>query len=635
MYGSGDHCNSKGKKMAAYTGNPIVNPDEMAFEVTTDFGAATEEIVVNTTDRTIALKVIGNLTTDGATFKAVYSKIKDAWRVDAELIKYPFPFIPITDEQFELRNGWTWDKSNTSGAAGQTTEELLRTGGWQVVNDTGVETEKWMSIISLGTLGSTDQAYFVQGADRDPVNFTLTGIVNEAVKVYASTGLRSDISFDDVSGNIEIAGGDVSSFAVADEIVVTGSASNDGVYTVTAVNTGTNQITVAEALVAEAAGASVSIVTDYRKYFKLFVREWFKSYAQAAFEDIGVDTSVTGDGATFQAYRFPLTNSTDANLSVNEVDIDANSDGIPDIDPYDKVSITYLRDANGTIFNVIGEIQGNTAYTVGDVVYYPTDGNWYNVIADHTSVATPDPSGDAVNYALYTGQRSIGGQNYPFTVIIDGDTTAGSNGNTTLGEIYEAVQYKLRQSIDIDESAGDVIGKTADELLQFIGDTLVTSQGVFIDSYRAVDTNNIEMNTWDITVATTEIAKTFPYVAALTVGFGANLTADANAKYWVFFENANGNQYGTSSAIIVQDAELADMAGDVSGRTSVNHSFAYSSNVQGGRTADTDANIVAVAIGLETGQYVSAPGVIAKSVSNTVQLTAALERNYTQGTVFP
>ena len=56
--------------------------------------------------------------------------------------------------------------------------------------------------------------------------------------------------------------------------------------------------------------------------------------------------------------------------------------------------------------------------------------------------------------------------------------------------------------------------------------------------------------------------------------------------------------------------------------------FDYDGNVQGGRTAGTDAAITAVAIGLSTGQYVSATGTIARSTANSISLVAALERNY-------
>ena len=88
------------------------------------------------------------------------------------------------------------------------------------------------------------------------------------------------------------------------------------------------------------------------------------------------------------------------------------------------------------------------------------------------------------------------------------------------------------------------------------------------------------------------------------------------------------NDFGEPGAVLVKDASSADMAGNVSGQASVTFSFAYDTNVQGGRTAGTDAAITVVAIGLTTGQYVRATSTITRSTANSVSLVAALERNY-------
>lgn len=548
--------------MVTYTLSPVSDPDQLGYVVDTTFGTATDEIVIDTSAKTIALKVTGNLGTDGVTIKAVYSKLKDAWSVDTTLIRFPFPMGPITDEQFEMINGWNWDTTNTSGAATQNTVQLLRTGGWSVVNDSGNVTEQWAGIITLGSLGDSDQVYYQQvNPDTAPANFTLTGPVNQAVQI-----IRDD--------------------------------NGDSNYT---------------------DGSDF----DKRTYFKIFVREWQKIYAQSEIADIGVSS------LNYQAYRFPLTNAADLKVTKTEVEIDGNSDGTPDTGVYANINITYLRDANDAVYNVIGDYETTgTAYDIGDVVRDTGNSRWYKCILGYTSDAT-QPSSNGTNWAAYEGERLIGANYYPFTVIIDGDTTVGQSGSgaARTTEIYEAVQYFLRQNIDIDQNAnGTVNGNTADSLLRFVGDNLVTSAGVYVDSFNTQDTNSITFT--DGTGQT----RTFPYVAAFTVNFGANLTNDANAKYWVFFTNANGNQFGTLSAIIVKDKDDVDMAGDVSARTSVSHSFNYDSNVQGGRTAGTDAAVTVVGIGLTTGQYVKATSTIARSTANTASLVAALERNYSVGT---
>jgi hypothetical protein len=561
--------------MAAYTELPIVDPDQLGYTVDVSFATSTEEIVINTTAKTIALKVTGNLTTDGATIKSVYSKLKDAWRVNTTLIKFPFAMGPITDEQFELINGWNWDKVETSGAATQTTPELLRTGGWSVVNTSSAVTEQWTSVITLGDLGDTDQVYYQQvSASTASVNFKLTGKVNQSVQIYS-----------DPNGDGNVA---------------------DGYSRLT--------------------------------YFKIFVREWEKLYAQSEILDIGVAA------LTYQAYRYPLTNGADLKIAVTAANLatqlDANSDGTPDVGVYTNVGITYLRQpSTGNLFNVRGNFASATVYALGDVVKDTGNNRWYKNILAYTSTATL-PSANSTNWSAYTeGERQIGANYYAFTVIVDGDTTVATtaSGAARTNQIYTAVQYKLRQSVDIDNATGTgatVTGKTASALLRFVGDTLVTSTGVYVDSFNTQDTNAITFT--DALGA----PLTFPFVAALTVNFGTNLQNDEFSKYWIFFTSAGTNLFGSTNAIIVQDKDGVDMAGTVNPawptkRTSTSHSFNYDSNTQGGRTAAVDAAITAVGIGLTTGQYVIATGNIERSTANSVTLTASLERNYAQGTTYP
>lgn len=565
----------------------VVDPDQLGYQVDVSFASATEEIIINSTTKTISLKVQGNLFNAGATIKAVYSKLKDAWRSNATLIKFPFAMGPITDESFELVNGWNWDKVNTSGTDGASlnTTELLRTGGWSVVNTSGAVTERWFGVVTLGTLGTTDQVYLQQvGAAQTSVNFKLTGKVNQAVQFYS-----------DPNGDGNVADG-----------------------------------------------------YDRKSYFKIFVREWQKLYAQSEIADIGVSE------VTYQAYRFPLTNSADLKITKTEIQIDANSDGVPDVGVYANINITYLRDSAGNFYDVRGDFASSTVYAIGDVVKDTGNNRWYKCIVGYTSTATL-PSANATNWAAYEGERLIGASYYPFTVIVDGDTTVGStvSGAARTTQIYEAVQYKLRQSIDIDnDGTYNVTGKTASALLRFVGDTLVTSQGVYIDSFNTQDTNSITFTTWGGTNSAELTTVTFPFVAALTVNFGDNLQNDQYSKYWVFFTSGVGaglgNDFGTANAIIVQDKDGANMNGDVNPawptkRASVSHSYNYDSNNQrsggtfssGTGSQGTNAPITVVGLGLSTGQYVIATGTIERSTANAVSLVAALERNYAAGTVTP
>lgn len=405
---------------------------------------------------------------DGVSGQAFYSALKLLWKNNSTYIKFPFPMVAITPEQFELVYPWTF--------ADNTTRKSFRSAGWVERNSAGNITSMWAGIVSLGSLGSTDQPYYQQASGGAATNFTFQGPVNEAVQVLS-----------DPNG--------------------------DGVYT---------------------------DGFDYRGYFKMFAREYQKNYAVSQLADIGVSA------LSYITYRFPLANSADLAITHNDTAVAAS--------PYTGVIITYYGSAQ---------------------------------------------------------VRNIGGTNYNFNTIITG-------ASLTAEQIYEKVEYLLRQNSDIDSGAGVVNGKTADSLLKFVGSTLVTSQGVYIDGFNSADTNRIQF--YD----NTNTQRTFPYVATGSLVFNANLVADSTAKYWLFFTSG----YGTSSAIIVNDSAGNPITGTVGGAASIAYTFAYDANVQGGRTAGTDAAVTAVAIGTNLAQYIVGTRTITRASSQDISLTSSLERNY-------
>jgi hypothetical protein len=279
------------------------------------------------------------------------------------------------------------------------------------------------------------------------------------------------------------------------------------------------------------------------------------------------DIGVTSMGP--QAYRFPIGTGSDLKISTVDTGIKASGSGFPaDIAPYDGMTITYH--------------------------------------------ATPQ-------------SKAVGASSYNFGIVVDG------NGET-LQKIYEFIQYALRQNVNINDAGGAVTGKTADPLAYYVGDTFKTQTatnangggtGVFIENFDIDDVNSI------VLVDNTGAERTFPFTASIRINFNDNLVSDASAEYWVYFDTlpGAGNDWGEASAVVVDDADDVDMTGAVSGATIV-HTFDYDGNVQGGRTAATDADIIVVAIGLSTGQYVRATGTIQRSTSNSISLVAPLERTY-------
>lgn len=446
-----------------------------------------------------------------------------------------------------------------------TTRYLLRTGGWAKKNATGISEQEYAGIVTLGSLSDGAQVYFQQA---------IATAEGSAAVDFQLTG------------------------PVNQAIMVYSSGGTPGVH-------------------------------DYRSYLKLFCREWGYSYAASELTDIGVSTM------SYQAYRFPLSNAADPKITLAMSALSAA--------PLSSVSVTWYATAQSR--------------TIG-------------------------PSADT------------------YHVIVD--CASGENAE----DVYQRIQYLLKQNSDIDSGAGLIVGKTSPSLLRFVGDTMYTmfytitpTGGTYIDNFESDDINRLTF------VTDGNIQRTFPYTAVLTLNFGDNLVADGDSKYWVYFTDVPSGNYGDSDAILVRttttvgtsavsrstttvtmcaaaahglsaddgveivgvtamnsgctgqwvvvstptdytftyestvsssQSQVADTGGDIyklmaekiRGDDSLQRSFDYDQNDQGGRTPITQAPITCVALGLTGAQFVKAISTIDRSTANSVSLVAALERNY-------
>lgn len=341
---------------------------------------------------------------------------------------------------------------------------------------------------------------------------------------------------------------------------------------------------------------------NYAAYFKIFLRIQGKTYD---FYDL--ITAQNLSSLDYTKFAMPLSNAIDLKISTSDSTIAANT-------PYTGITVTYIT------ASIKGAWVTGTAYALNDVV--SSGGRWYKCTTAHTASAAFSTD-QASKWTSYTGERQIGTSYYAFTTIINGNSA-------TAEQIYEKIQYMLRQNTTID-TGSSVKGNTASTLLYFVGDTLTTQPGVYIDSFRPADTNRINFYDYANTL------RQYPYVAAGQILFNNNLTSDytisaSPAVYTMFFTTNPGGNYGTANAVIVQDKDATNISGNINGTVATNgyvsFSFNYDSNVQGGRTAGTDAGVTVVAIGTTTAQYVSQTSTITRSTSNVIQLVSSLERNY-------
>ncbi len=579
----------------------ITDPDNLKLVVDIanigDQGTSDGNVHVNTSYKQITIAAgwdgIGedglddNLTSDGGTIQCLYSFLKEEWKGNADLIKFPFPMVAITPEQFEFVEGWQ--------PAGISTVNLFRDGGFAVKNTDGSSSSEFAGIITLGDIGSSDQVYYQQEEGQPSKDIALQGVVNQCVKTYGdvTTGAGDIIIKDEATSSATIVVStktiagltDSSLFTVGGKVYITESDDNDDVdgYTVATIADGTS-ITIVEAfpgtddasctatqpqtitsssmITMFAAGDRIVITgtdagtndgtytidTIGNDYMSMTVVEAVPNSPHTETGAVSITADARGifkifvreqaklyaqsqlgdigvSSLNYQAYRFPLANAADLKITHTDLEIDANADGTPDVAPYTDMTITY----------------------------------------------------HAVDV-----QRAIGSGIYDFDVIID----AGTAGNATAEEIYEFVQWSLRLNSDIDaDGVNEVTGKTADSLLKFVGDTLVTSQGVYIDDFSDTDINRIEF--YDVT----NTKRVFPYLAAGTISFNPNLAGDTDAVYRMFYTNddigANsGYDFGTINAVLVENKDSIDISGDVPNHatdsTEVSFSYAYDSNIQRG-----------------------------------------------------
>ena len=474
----------------------------------------TEVEFITGSTKVIKLNKAGNLSDDGVTMQALYSFIKEEWRDDANLIKFNFPMISITSEQFELINTWDISGSYLDSAG---SKFLIRDGGWAKSDADGNSEEEWMNITTLGnfflpTSGEFGQAYYVQTssfkvAEAVPIDIVLTGSVNQAVLIY-----RSGSGFD---------------------------------------------------------------TENFRDVFKIYLREEDQTYA---YYDLLTEQNLTT--LTTRKFALPLANSQDLKDTTGSSAIDPSATGTASLAPYSSMSIAYYDSAQS---------------------------------------------------------KPVGATNYNFNVIVDNSAVNKAAGVGTLEEIYTFTQWALTRTHNINlltvSGSGSVRGEVAEQLCFFIGDTLQTQLveqgGVYVENFLAADTNDLQVTDNGGTV------RSFPFVAAGTISFNDNLKNDLSGSYKVFFTNDNagdntGRDFGTKDAIIVEDNSDQPITGSTNGINSKQFDFDYDFNIQrGNASSGSDAPVTAVAIGLDTAQYVITTTTITRSTANSINLVAALERNYT------
>jgi len=730
-----------------FTGPDPTDDTSESTDILGTTGSGSEKSVMfDTAGLKVYLLEQGNLSSDGVTMLALHSFMKEEWKATDNYLmsRADFPMVGISFQAGEWQigadpagnySGWVW--ADDIVAESQRTRKLIRNAGWDEIDNTGTTLARSFNVTTIPTSGAfedaADQAYYWFGTDNTdtgaPVDFEFAGEVNEAVQYYTEIGdLSGDTpAYGSTSTITRTTGSFVTDgFIVGGQVTVADSTSNDGTYVLTSVAALTLTVT-GTPLTVEAWGTS-RIAVNNSNAFTTALRIRDADPSGKTFDE--ADLTAAGETAIVsKIIRFALSNATD--LKISETDANMTNS------PYSEVRIRYLAAAYNR------EVDSATKRDFGIVV----DAGTYSNSNGATSTSSPHLSSanfvagvgeattDYTGGTLYLREGSDQGS-YTITSITDnagtleidvsGGLVTGSESSISFTvqratpldvdyeDIFEKVQYQLRQASDINENASlVVVGKTAGRLMVFEGNTLKCGtftptnpagggSGVIIEGFDTNNTNDLSF------VDNGGTARTFPFVAAGTLNFSQNLVDDSDGEYWLFYEyttrttnsdidtsapsgdtytltgtlpnmavndyiqisgfaqdennglfivevettpsaeydvrkvdgtdvgtaetnqtvNIDENPFPSPDAIIVQNNSSANIAGAI-GSTSVAFDFDYDNNVQGGRTAGTNAVVRLVAAGLESAQVaVSSAQTITASTGLSFSVTAATERNY-------
>ena len=507
------------------------------------------------------------LASDGVTGQALYSALKLLWRNNVNYIKYKFPMEAITPEQFDFINGWT--------LANDVTRKSLRTCGWAEKTEAGAVTSKWMGVVGLGTIDGGDQPYY-QWNNLTKANFTFLGQINEGIKIYGDVD----------NGNFDYSDG----FGTPDPV------------------------------------------------FRVFVREQGKTYASSDNSAIGAPT------LNYITYRFPLTNALDANISTYATDAAISSTPTIDTAVWSGGVLTITTVAAHNFTAGVRVVISGATPSAYDGVYTVKSAGLTSTAFTVDKATDPGTFVSGTLASIYNSVTVEYGTNWttyaaPYLVTFDvnEDTTdenytieiTDSSGLATTKEIYEKIQWYLRQSGDINSNTGtpEVIGDTTPLLLEFVGSRLDGKKGVFITGLNSEFLNSVSFLPADATIPVE-----YPFFATGKINFGANATT-GDFKFWMFYKDLDGsNDFGSDNAVIVIDKDAVPITGTKTGDF-YDWSFRYDTETAGGlRIGGTPAEVVVLGLGTDGGQWVSVDYTITRTQGQSILLAPSQERNYQNAT---
>jgi len=586
----------------------IIDPDDLNQSTAAASGSPDGEVYLDPTASPPTIELISStdgyggsnlIAADGATLQALYSFLKEEWKSDAALIKYPFPMEAITSEQFEFINDWELDDTTTASRT------YVRFGGWTEKDASAVVKQEYMSVITLGNFftPASQKAYYYWTGDTTKTDFTYFGPVNEAVQIY---GDASNGDFDNRTT--------VLSVAIRPD--PTGSTGNVEGYTFdlsTTTDIGASSVTYQAYRFPLSSVVDLNIsLTDAEvgslETAKSITLEWYDS-------DQASDTFLPFDLAG-GPYNFRVIVNDDGTATTDEFynwvqwALRQGDTDIDDGTAYDGGYGAGIEYAFATAPLV--EFVGSTLQTF-DI---DTSASYGGVAID----------GFDTNYANDIKMTDNGGTRRSFPYVAAGKLIFNTN-------LIEDASAKFWVFFTNDDAPGDNNGYDFGTADAMIVDDNATDDITGPLHYQAF--SPATGNGSGTTGATTAASAVFTVSGeSWTVDdlIGQVLVVDegdetVDGSYWIVDNDATTITVDRPFEGTLSDIDWSIKTKNAAGE--IVWDFDYTNNVQrGSGSGDSDAPVTIVAIGLETAQYVVATATIAKATGQNFSVTSALERNY-------
>lgn len=596
----------------------INDPDQLTTDLEITIAPLTETITLNNGS--------GNLDDFGITGQAMYSFFKEEWKDDVttpnNLMKYPFPMLAITNEQFEFGNNGS--KFSNWKLASEANRKLMRKAGFREYDDAGQVGREYVCVNTLGDIDSTsktvgDIAYYFFANDTAATDFTYAGAVDEVVQIFGNTTVdpasplngdkRSEVltvsirTFGKTYGRSTTTEIDVSTLTYKVERFPVAEAT-DNVITDLATEEGVSVAT----LLSNIQGGVTAPYDD-------MTIGWFAAsqnrtgFLQAPGNaDFGViidgDVSVAqqdGGGAATaeQIYAFVQAQL----LSTGDINDGAGS-----------TATTYVGKLQNELLNLSST--GNTLSTNQTV----------NPEAGGSGVYVDSFADNDRNRVTFTDNA---GSVFSFPFVATGQFTFNTNlQNDSTARYWLYYEYTRTNSIsDLELTAASGSTATVNSTVADFTSTDATSgfgagalsQGDYILLEGFSDANNNGI--WEITsVPTANSFNATKSDGATVSNEDLGLAAGGTLKR---------NPIASPDGTVVQDNADVDL-GDVliSGASTISFTYDYDGDTAGGRNPVVAPSVVLRVIGAPTAQFSEAEFTIARTTGQSLPISANLERNY-------